>query len=96
VIVLPAGAAAISTIERYADDPGRPDFSEHVDGSLEDRKSGLQGMISRRHTDHGRTCAGDEAFSAGNDLTCAASGEPMWVPKNGFAVSAPTMRCGTA
>ncbi|GAA1912746.1 hypothetical protein GCM10009837_41750 [Streptomyces durmitorensis] len=31
------------------------------------------------------TGAGDKAFSAGNDLMHAASGKPMWVPKNGFA-----------
>ncbi len=31
------------------------------------------------------TGAGDKAFSAGNDLVYSASGEPMWVPKNGFA-----------
>ena len=30
------------------------------------------------------TGAGDKAFSAGNDLVYAASGQPMWVPKNGF------------
>ncbi|MEU4510584.1 acetyl-CoA acetyltransferase [Nonomuraea wenchangensis] len=31
------------------------------------------------------TGAGDQAFSAGNDLLHSASGRPMWVPKNGFA-----------
>ena len=31
------------------------------------------------------TGAGDKAFSAGNDLVYSASGQPMWVPKNGFA-----------
>src|SRR5262249_30252657 len=31
------------------------------------------------------TGAGDKAFSAGNDLIYSASGQPMWVPKNGFA-----------
>ena len=31
------------------------------------------------------TGAGDQAFSAGNDLVYSASGKPMWVPKNGFA-----------
>jgi acetyl-CoA C-acetyltransferase len=31
------------------------------------------------------TGAGDQAFSAGNDLVYSASGQPMWVPKNGFA-----------
>ena len=31
------------------------------------------------------TGAGDKAFSAGNDLVYSASGQPVWVPKNGFA-----------
>jgi len=31
------------------------------------------------------TGAGDQAFSAGNDLGYPAGGRPMWVPKNGFA-----------
>jgi acetyl-CoA C-acetyltransferase len=31
------------------------------------------------------TGAGDKAFSAGNDLVYSASGQRMWVPKNGFA-----------
>ncbi|MGP3966557.1 acetyl-CoA acetyltransferase [Streptomyces sp. 6N223] len=31
------------------------------------------------------TGAGEHSFSAGNDLKYAASGEPMWVPRNGFA-----------
>jgi acetyl-CoA C-acetyltransferase len=31
------------------------------------------------------TGAGADAFSAGNDLRYAASGKPVWVPKNGFA-----------
>jgi acetyl-CoA C-acetyltransferase len=39
------------------------------------------------------TGAGDKAFSAGNDLVYSASGQPMWVPKNGFAglTSRPSM-----
>ena len=31
------------------------------------------------------TGAGDQAFSAGNDLAYTAAGKPMWMPKNGFA-----------
>lgn len=31
------------------------------------------------------TGAGDKAFSAGHDLTYSASGNPLWMPKNGFA-----------
>ncbi len=30
------------------------------------------------------TGAGDQAFSAGNDLVYSASGRPAWAPKNGF------------
>jgi acetyl-CoA C-acetyltransferase len=30
------------------------------------------------------TGAGDQAFSAGNDLLYSASGQPTWIPKNGF------------
>jgi acetyl-CoA C-acetyltransferase len=52
-VVLLAGSEAISTIERYAETPGRPDFTEHVDGSLEDRGLGLEGMVSRHHVNHG-------------------------------------------
>jgi acetyl-CoA C-acetyltransferase len=31
------------------------------------------------------TGAGEQSFSAGNDLTWTASGKPVWFPKNGFA-----------
>ncbi len=39
------------------------------------------------------TGAGEQAFSAGNDLRWTAAGKPMWVPKNGFAglTSRPSM-----
>src|SRR5229473_1944200 len=40
------GSEAISTIEHYARAEPRPDFTEHVDGSLEDRGYGLAGMMS--------------------------------------------------
>ncbi|BEL05239.1 hypothetical protein Q0Z83_034300 [Actinoplanes sichuanensis] len=56
-VVLLGGAEAISTTQRYANDPDRPDFSEHVDGSLEDRGLGLRGMISRHQVNHGLTDA---------------------------------------
>jgi hypothetical protein len=32
------------------------------------------------------TGAGEQAFSAGNDLVYSASGKPMWVPKNGLPI----------
>ncbi len=41
--VLVFGSEAISTIERYAKAEDRPDFTEHVDGTLEDRGYGLRG-----------------------------------------------------
>lgn len=31
------------------------------------------------------TGAGDKSFSAGNDLKYMATGQPMWIPKSGFA-----------
>jgi len=57
--VLLFGSEAISTIERYAkaDPADRPDFSEHADGSLEDRGYGLHGMISMHQATHGLTDA---------------------------------------
>ncbi|WP_328475759.1 acetyl-CoA acetyltransferase [Actinoplanes sp. NBC_00393] len=56
-VVLLAGSEAISTIEKYAKDDDRPDFSEHVDGTLEDRGLGLRGLMSRHHAAHGLTDA---------------------------------------
>ena len=32
------------------------------------------------------TGAGEQAFSAGNDLVYSASGKPMWVPENGLPI----------
>ena len=51
--VLLAGAEAISTASRFADDPGRPDFTEHAGGDLEDRGYGLDGMITGSLLAHG-------------------------------------------
>jgi acetyl-CoA C-acetyltransferase len=51
--VLLFGSEAISTIERYAGADDRPDFSEHADGSLEDRGYGLSGMTSGHLATHG-------------------------------------------
>jgi len=55
--VLLVGSEAISTIQHYADASDRPDFSEHADGSLEDRGYGLDGMMSRHLAEHGLTGA---------------------------------------
>jgi len=55
--VLLFGSEAISTIEHYAEADDRPDFTEHAEGSLEDRGYGLDGMFSRHLADHGLTGA---------------------------------------
>jgi len=56
-VVLLVGAEAISTVEHFAgnsgDDHGKPDFTEHADGSLEDRGYGLEGLVSRHLAAHG-------------------------------------------
>ncbi|GIM96145.1 acetyl-CoA acetyltransferase [Paractinoplanes toevensis] len=52
-VVLLAGGEAISTIEAYAGEADRPDFTEHVDGDLEDRGYGLDGMVSMTLMAHG-------------------------------------------
>jgi acetyl-CoA C-acetyltransferase len=52
-VALIFGAEAISTAARYADAPDRPDFTEHADGSLEDRGYGLDGMVSAHQVAHG-------------------------------------------
>jgi len=56
-VTLVFGSEAISTIERYAKADDRPDFTEHVDGSLEDRGYGLRGMVSMHQAAHGLTDA---------------------------------------
>ncbi|MEP7024835.1 MAG: acetyl-CoA acetyltransferase, partial [Actinomycetota bacterium] len=55
--VLLFGSEAISTAGRYAKADGRPDFTEHADGSLEDRGYGLRGMMSMHLAAHGLTGA---------------------------------------
>lgn len=55
--VLLFGSEAISTIERYARAEDRPDFTEHAEGSLEDRGYGLRGMLSMHQAAHGLTGA---------------------------------------
>jgi acetyl-CoA C-acetyltransferase len=56
-VALIFGSEAISTVEHFAQAQDRPDFSEHVDGSLEDRGYGLAGMMSRHQAAHGLTGA---------------------------------------
>jgi acetyl-CoA C-acetyltransferase len=54
-VVLLAGSEAISTIEHYAKAAAaeRPDFTEHAEGSLEDRGYAVKGMMSRHLAAHG-------------------------------------------
>jgi acetyl-CoA C-acetyltransferase len=56
------GAEAMSTVQHYAkaEQSERPDFSEHADGSLEDRGYGLRGMFSRDRAAHGLTNAASQ------------------------------------
>jgi acetyl-CoA C-acetyltransferase len=63
-VALTFGAEAISTVLHFAgadpagaDPAGRPDFTEHADGSLEDRGYGLGGLASRYNAAHGLTDA---------------------------------------
>ncbi|MPQ96938.1 acetyl-CoA acetyltransferase [Modestobacter sp. I12A-02628] len=56
-VVLLFGSEAISTTRHLSAAQDRPDFTEHVDGDLEDRGYGLDGLISRYATEHGLTGA---------------------------------------
>ncbi|HUD36487.1 MAG TPA: acetyl-CoA acetyltransferase [Streptosporangiaceae bacterium] len=58
-VALTFGAEAISTVLHFAgaDPADRPDFTEHADGSLEDRGYGLGGLASRYNAAHGLTDA---------------------------------------
>jgi acetyl-CoA C-acetyltransferase len=56
-VALVFGAEAISTIADLAGSDDRPDFTEHADGSLDDRGYGLQGMFSAHQAAHGLTGA---------------------------------------
>jgi len=51
--VLLFGSEAISTVRHFAGRADRPDFTEHVDGDLEDRGYGLAGMSTRAESAHG-------------------------------------------
>jgi acetyl-CoA C-acetyltransferase len=52
-VVLIVGSDATSTTRYFAGREKRPDFSETVEGSLEDRGYGLEGLISRYTVIHG-------------------------------------------
>jgi acetyl-CoA C-acetyltransferase len=56
-VVLIVGSEAISTIEKYAKADDKPDFTEHVDGDLEDRGYGLKGLVDMHQAQHGLTDA---------------------------------------
>ena len=56
-VTLLVGSEAISTIEHFARRDPRPDFTEHAEGSLEDRGYGLAGMMSRHLAAYGLTGA---------------------------------------
>jgi acetyl-CoA C-acetyltransferase len=65
-VTLIFGSEAISTIEHYAGTGDRPDFSEHADGSLEDRGYGLRGLVSMQMAAHGLTGAPSQYALAEN------------------------------
>jgi acetyl-CoA C-acetyltransferase len=56
-VVLLFGSEAISTTRHLANTPDKPDFTEHVDGDLEDRGFGLKGLMTRTAAEHGLTGA---------------------------------------
>ena len=56
-VALVVGSEAISTTRHFAKSPDRPDFTETVGGSLEDRGYGLAGVSSRHLAAHGLTDA---------------------------------------
>src|SRR5215468_5132571 len=60
------GSEAISTIEHYAQAEDRPDFSEHAEGSLEDRGYALRGLVSMQLAAHGLTDAPSQYALAEN------------------------------
>lgn len=51
------GSEAISTVRHLAAAENKPDFTETVDGDLEDRGFGLEGLMSMTAVDHGLTDA---------------------------------------
>ncbi|MGI8677848.1 MAG: acetyl-CoA acetyltransferase [Jatrophihabitans sp.] len=51
--VLLVGAEAISTARHLTGAADRPDFTEHVDGDVEDRGYGIRGLVTKHMFDHG-------------------------------------------
>lgn len=56
-VALAFGSEAISTVRGLAKSPDKPDFTENVDGDLEDRGYGLNGLVSMEAASHGLTDA---------------------------------------
>ncbi|MFC7494468.1 MULTISPECIES: acetyl-CoA acetyltransferase [unclassified Nocardioides] len=56
-VVLLAGSEAISTTRHLAERDDRPDFTEEVGGTLEDRGAGLRGLVTWQTVIHGLTDA---------------------------------------
>ncbi|GHF37010.1 acetyl-CoA C-acetyltransferase [Amycolatopsis bartoniae] len=56
-VALAFGSEAISTVQHLAKAEDKPDFTEHAEGSLEDRGFGLKGLMSRHQAMHGLTDA---------------------------------------
>ncbi|HZZ51298.1 MAG TPA: acetyl-CoA acetyltransferase [Pseudonocardia sp.] len=56
-VALIVGAEALSTARHFAGSPDRPDFTEHIEGQLDDRGFGLDGVVSLEVVKHGLTSA---------------------------------------
>ncbi|WP_460775774.1 acetyl-CoA acetyltransferase [Microbacterium sp. GXF7504] len=56
-VALAVGAEAISTVRALARADDRPDFTEHVDGGLDDRGYGLEGIVTMELAKHGLAAA---------------------------------------
>ncbi|HVV10494.1 acetyl-CoA acetyltransferase [Amycolatopsis sp.] len=56
-VALAFGSEAISTVQHLAKAEDKPDFTEHAEGSLEDRGFGLKGLSSGQLASHGLTDA---------------------------------------
>ncbi|MBO3750044.1 acetyl-CoA acetyltransferase [Streptosporangiaceae bacterium NEAU-GS5] len=54
------GSEAISTMRLLLEGADRPDFSETVEGDLEDRGHGLDGLVSQHQIAHGLTSAASQ------------------------------------
>ncbi len=61
-VALVVGAEAISTAAALATADDKPDWTEHVEGDLEDRGYGLMGLMSMELTSHGLT-GGPELYA---------------------------------